>query len=234
MGRWLSRDSITERGGLNLYGFVNNNPVLYIDKFGLVHWGTVVQGALQMASGIMMWVAVGTSEIGSAGMATPIAIGLAVWGTANIANGLNSLIAGFNDKGPPDPLQVIVVQQTYEAIRGEPMSPMGQQITRLAVYTIDIVCACYTINLSWKTMMEKGIIWKTYPEIPMTTPSGVVVMKVESKLQFYGHVTGAGMQTFSVGLDYYGMWNSIYDLSSGAWEMIFQEDESHFQNGGGN
>ena len=234
MGRWLSRDSITERGGLNLYGFVNNNPVLYIDKFGLVHWGTVVQGALQMASGIMMWVAVGTSEIGSAGMATPIAIGLAVWGTANIANGLNSLIAGFNDKGPPDPLQVIVVQQTYEAIRGEPMSPMGQQITRLAVYTIDIVCACYTINLSWKTMMEKGIIWKTYPEIPMTTPSGVVVMKVESKLQFYGHVTGAGMQTFSVGLDYYGMWNSIYDLSSGAWEMIFQEDESHSQNGGGN
>ena len=27
MGRWLSRDPIEEQGGLNLYGFVNNDPV---------------------------------------------------------------------------------------------------------------------------------------------------------------------------------------------------------------
>ncbi len=34
-GRWLSRDPIGERGGLNLYGFVGNDPVNSIDYLGL-------------------------------------------------------------------------------------------------------------------------------------------------------------------------------------------------------
>lgn len=34
-GRWLSRDPIGERGGGNLYGFVNNDPIQSIDLFGL-------------------------------------------------------------------------------------------------------------------------------------------------------------------------------------------------------
>ena len=34
-GRWLSRDPIGERGGLNLYGFVGNHPVGRIDFLGL-------------------------------------------------------------------------------------------------------------------------------------------------------------------------------------------------------
>jgi RHS repeat-associated protein len=33
-GRWLSRDPIAERGGLNLYGFVHNNPQSYADRDG--------------------------------------------------------------------------------------------------------------------------------------------------------------------------------------------------------
>lgn len=34
-GRWLSRDPIGERGGLNLYGMVGNNPVNFWDYLGL-------------------------------------------------------------------------------------------------------------------------------------------------------------------------------------------------------
>lgn len=34
-GRWLSRDPIGERGGVNLYGFVGNNPVRRVDYLGL-------------------------------------------------------------------------------------------------------------------------------------------------------------------------------------------------------
>jgi RHS repeat-associated protein len=34
MGRWLSRDPIGEEGGLNLYEYVNSNPVNYIDPTG--------------------------------------------------------------------------------------------------------------------------------------------------------------------------------------------------------
>lgn len=35
LGRWPSRDPIAERGGLNLYGFVDNNPVNWVDALGL-------------------------------------------------------------------------------------------------------------------------------------------------------------------------------------------------------
>lgn len=51
-GRWPSRDPIGERGGLNLYGMVNNNPVNHWDYLGLtIKWegadgGTVAQGYL--------------------------------------------------------------------------------------------------------------------------------------------------------------------------------------------
>ena len=34
LGRWLSRDPIGEDGGENLYGFVNNNPIIYWDLLG--------------------------------------------------------------------------------------------------------------------------------------------------------------------------------------------------------
>ena len=34
IGRWLSRDPIEERGGINLYGYVGNNPVNLIDPDG--------------------------------------------------------------------------------------------------------------------------------------------------------------------------------------------------------
>ncbi|MGI9115818.1 MAG: RHS repeat-associated core domain-containing protein, partial [Chthoniobacterales bacterium] len=35
LGRWLSRDPIAERGGINLYGYVRNNPVGLMDPLGL-------------------------------------------------------------------------------------------------------------------------------------------------------------------------------------------------------
>ena len=35
LGRWLSRDPISEGGGLNLYAYVNNGPVAKTDRLGL-------------------------------------------------------------------------------------------------------------------------------------------------------------------------------------------------------
>jgi RHS repeat-associated protein len=44
IGRWISRDPIREQGGLNLYGFVQNNPVNRLDPLGLaddMEWESV-------------------------------------------------------------------------------------------------------------------------------------------------------------------------------------------------
>ncbi len=53
VGRWLSRDPIQEEGGLNLYGFVYNNPLGYYDYLGREgYWsdvGTTFQGMGQGA-----------------------------------------------------------------------------------------------------------------------------------------------------------------------------------------
>ncbi len=35
LGRWSSRDLIEEHGGMNIYGFVNNSPVSFLDVLGL-------------------------------------------------------------------------------------------------------------------------------------------------------------------------------------------------------
>ena len=42
---WPSRDPIEESGGLNLYGFANENPIQYYDAFGLQSLLTILECA---------------------------------------------------------------------------------------------------------------------------------------------------------------------------------------------
>jgi RHS repeat-associated protein len=57
-GRWLNRDPIEEAGGLNLYGFVDNNGVNFIDLYGLSLWCSIkkyykrVTGAIEESTTI--------------------------------------------------------------------------------------------------------------------------------------------------------------------------------------
>ena len=37
LSRWLNRDPIQEVGGINLYGFVGNNPISRVDPYGLIN-----------------------------------------------------------------------------------------------------------------------------------------------------------------------------------------------------
>ncbi|MBI3867780.1 MAG: RHS repeat-associated core domain-containing protein [Verrucomicrobia bacterium] len=52
--RWLTRDPIEERGGINLYGFVNNSPINRVDPLGLEfsYWYGDADGLLHPAGSV--------------------------------------------------------------------------------------------------------------------------------------------------------------------------------------
>lgn len=54
-GRWLTRDPIEERGGLNLYAYVVNNPIGNNDPFGLACGNCGVKICVRALSGLPDW-----------------------------------------------------------------------------------------------------------------------------------------------------------------------------------
>ena len=58
-GRWLKRDPIGERGGVNLYAYVRNSPITLMDPLGLIDWwgllgdaAGAVESGLEFAMGV--------------------------------------------------------------------------------------------------------------------------------------------------------------------------------------
>jgi len=48
--RWVNRDPVGERDGVNLYGFVGNNPLSYVDSLGLQSLGTLCRLACEVGA----------------------------------------------------------------------------------------------------------------------------------------------------------------------------------------
>jgi RHS repeat-associated protein len=52
--RWLNQDPIGERGGVNLYGFIGNNPVNLFDSFGLEEYSIVWGWSGSIGAGFLL------------------------------------------------------------------------------------------------------------------------------------------------------------------------------------
>ncbi len=63
-GRWLSRDPIGERGGINLYGYVGNGPVNYYDPSGLFGEGPAAGVVTRVLGGAAVGAGAGSLGLG--------------------------------------------------------------------------------------------------------------------------------------------------------------------------
>jgi len=109
-GRWINRDPIREMGGVNLYAGMGNNPVNFIDNYGLSFWSsfgrgivkgvigaTVVVGvaAVAVTVGVPAAVVTGTLYVaGAVGAGLTVASVIHDRSADNIGNSLGSFVGG--------------------------------------------------------------------------------------------------------------------------------------------
>ena len=85
----------------NIYGYVLNDTINFIDPYGLIRWGTVGKGTAKVVFG-----AVGVAG-GAVAASTPTGIGQVVGavgilaGSSAIGFGVSQIIAGFTDNEIP-------------------------------------------------------------------------------------------------------------------------------------
>jgi RHS repeat-associated protein len=71
LGKWINRDPIAEKGGLNIYEFVLSNPVTHIDSLGLLPvWletaiAVVISGVTSLLIGLGAATAIGSAGAGA-------------------------------------------------------------------------------------------------------------------------------------------------------------------------
>lgn len=78
-GRYIQTDPIGLNGGINTFGYVGGNPLLYVDAYGLSYWSCVINST---ASGAVLGAGTGAAIGGAIGSATGSAAGAVVGGVA--------------------------------------------------------------------------------------------------------------------------------------------------------
>jgi RHS repeat-associated protein len=101
IGRWTAKDPILFEGGdTNLYGYVVNDPVNFVDPIGLFRWGTFIVGIIEVAFGIGSYSTAMGLLAGTRGFGVKMAIDIVIEGTILLASGMADIKGAFDDEPP--------------------------------------------------------------------------------------------------------------------------------------
>jgi RHS repeat-associated protein len=99
-GRWTAKDPILFAGGdTDLYGYVQNNPVNFLDPLGLIRWGAIAEGAIATFGGGVA--VVGGAFASTTGLGAIGGVPAVLAGSAGVGWGVSQMIAGFTDNEIP-------------------------------------------------------------------------------------------------------------------------------------
>ena len=93
-GRWLNRDPIEEQGGVNLYVFVGNNAIWFIDPDGRFVWNAVSAAAGAIAGAVSGAISGAASGSGASAVAGAVVGGIVGAATGAAVGALGNPVAG--------------------------------------------------------------------------------------------------------------------------------------------
>lgn len=112
-GRYLTPDPIGLEGGINLYSYVSNNTICFVDPYGLIHWRTVGKGSASVVFGIATVVGGAFAASTPTGVGQVLGVAGVLAGSSSIGFGTSQIIAGFIDNELPFMgIKEAVIQQT--------------------------------------------------------------------------------------------------------------------------
>lgn len=124
LGRWLSRDSLREKAGLNLYDYVGNNTINAVDPLGLDALDDVTDAGIGLLA-----IAFAPEELATV---AAIGLGLAVW---SIGGDIGNAINGGN--GPTGPVEDVAYLVSGGNPNWQTAGQAGDLLTQLLTGTGD-------------------------------------------------------------------------------------------------